>query len=155
MKKRYLSLVCVMAMFLSVFGINVRASEALTMIDGSYLTHEDESVGESTLLMRGEDLQTGTSKVLKAATGVINAGGTTSAKHTVARIGITVTVERLKKGASIWSYYKTWDKEATNTSFVTSSKRLTVSGGYYYRVRSIHWANSDVSSSSTNGVYIE
>ena len=154
MKKRYLSLVCVIAFLLSVSGVNVRASEELTMIDGSYLTHEEESVGEAVLIMRGEDLQSGSSKVSKASSTAINAGGTTLAHHTVDDIGIAVVVERLKKGTSTWSYYKTWQVEKTNASSVSSSKNLTVPTGYYYRVRCTHWANSDASSSSTNGVYI-
>lgn len=154
MKKRYLSLVCVIAFLLSVSGVNVRASEELTMIDGSYLTHEEESVGEAVLIMRGEDLQSGSSKVSKASSTAINAGGTTLAHHTVDEIGIVVVVERLKKGTSTWSYYRTWDAEKTNASSVSSSKNLTVPTGYYYRVRCTHWANSDASSSFTNGVYI-
>ena len=32
---------------------------------------------------------------------------------------------------------------------------MEVEGGYYYRVRCIHSANDDVSSSFTNGVYVE
>lgn len=154
MKRRYLSLVCVIAFMVSVFGANVRASEAGQMIDGSYLTLEDESTGEAVLITRGEDLQSGTSKVSKAAAGVINAGGTTTADHTVAEIGVAVIVERCKSGATSWSYYKSWEATKYNTSYVSSSKRLAVPSGYYYRVRCTHWANSDASSSSTNGVYI-
>ena len=90
MKKRYLSLVCVIAFLLSISGVNVQASEELTMIDGSYLTHEEESVGEAVLIMRGEDLQTGTSKVSKASSTAINAGGTTTAYHVVDDIGNAV-----------------------------------------------------------------
>ena len=154
MKKRYLSLVCVIAFLLSVSGVNVQASEEATMIDGSYLTHEEESVGEAVLIMRGEDLQAGTSKITKASSTAINAGGITTACHTVSEIGIAVVVERLKKGTSTWSFYRTWDAEKTNASSVSSSKKLTVPSGYYYRVRCTHWANSDASSSSTDGIYI-
>lgn len=153
MKKRCLSLVCVIAFMLSVSGV-VRASEDRLMIDGSYLTHEEESVGEAVLTTRGEYLMAGTSKVSKAAAGVINAGGTTSAARTVSEVGIVVMIERCKSGATSWSYYTGWETTKTNASYVSTSKRKTVPGGYYYRVRSTHWANSDVSSSSTNGVYI-
>ena len=154
MKKRYLSLVCVIAFLLSVSGINVCASEQTPMVDGSYLTHDEESVGEAVQTVRGVYLATGTSKVSKASSTAINAGGTTTAHQTVADIGIAVVVERLKKGTSTWSYYRTWQVEKTNASSVMSSKNLTVTKGYYYRVRSTHWANSDASSSSTDGIYI-
>lgn len=155
MKRRYLSLICIIAFMLSISGVNVRAQGAMTMIDGSYLTHEDEAAGSAILAMRGVDLQAGTSKVSKAATGVINAGGTTTAHHNVSEIGVAVVVERLRSGTSSWYYYKSWELVKNNASSVVSSKRLTVSGGYYYRVRSVHWANSDSSSSSTSGIYID
>lgn len=154
MKKRYLSLICMVALMLFISGVSVRAQGNMPMVDGSYLTQEEESEGTSVLLMRGEDLQLGTSKVSKAAAGVINAGGTTTAKHTVDEIGVAVMVERLRSGSSSWSYYYSWQVTKANASMVTGSKRLTVSGGYYYRVRCVHWANSDSSSSSTNGIYI-
>lgn len=155
MKKRCLSLVCVMALLLSLCGVNVYASEESVMVDGSYLTHDDEAVGEAVLTTRGVYLQAGTSKVSKASSTAINAGGTTTAKTTVSDIGVAVAVERLKKGSSSWSFYKSWQVTKENASYVTSSKKLTVAGGYYYRVRSTHWANSDASSSITSGVYID
>ena len=138
---------------MSLSGV-VRASEDRLMIDGSYLTHEDESTGDAVLVMRGEDLMAGTSKVSKAGTGLVNAGGTTSAAHTVSEVGIVVMLERCKSGATSWSYYTGWEATKANTSYVSTSRKKSVPGGYYYRVRSTHWANSDVSSSSTNGVYI-
>lgn len=154
MRKRYLSLVCVLALLLSVFGMNVRAADQNVMIDGSYLTQDEESIGEAILIMRGEDLQTGSSKITKASSTAINAGGTTTARHTVDEIGIAVVIERLKVGTSTWSYYKTWTVEKTNASSVSTSKKYTVPKGYYYRVRSTHWANSDASSSFTDGILI-
>ena len=155
MKKRYLSLICVIALLLSVSGVNVRASEEMSIVDGSYLTHDDESTGEAVLIMRGDYLQAGTSKVSKASSTAINAGGTTAAKRVVDEVGIVVVVERLKKGTSSWAYYRTWEVEKSDASYVSSSKKLTVPSGYYYRVRCTHWANSDASSSSTNGVLID
>jgi len=152
MKKRWLSVVCVMVMLLSVSVINVRAAEQI--VDGSYLTDDEESVGEAVLVMRGEDLQAGTSKVSKSSSTTIAAGGTTTADHVVSKVGVAVAVERLKVGSSSWSFYTSWEKEKTNASYVTSSKTLTVAKGYYYRVRCLHWANSDVSTSSTSGVLL-
>jgi len=153
MKKRWLSVVCVMAILLSLSVINVRASEQ--MVDGSYLTNDTESVGEAVLVMRGEDLQVGTSKVSKSSSTSIAAGGTTGAKHVVDEVGVVVIVERLKVGTSSWLYYRTWENVKYDTAYVSSSKRLTVPTGYYYRVRCRHWANSDVSTSSTSGVLLD
>lgn len=155
MKRRYISLICIIAFVLSMSGVNVRAQDTMSMVDGSYLTHEEEATGSAILIMRGEYLQAGTSKVSKGGTGIINAGGITSAHRVVNEVGVAVMVERLRAGSSSWSYYRSWEVVKTNASSASSSKRLTVPGGYYYRVRCTHWANSDASSSSTNGIYID
>ena len=46
-------------------------------------------------------------------------------------------------------------KKNVNTDRVGSNRALDVEGGYYYRVRCTHSANSDMSSSFTDGVYVE
>lgn len=85
MKKKIISsaLVLVMAICLSL-NINTLAhAEDLSMIDGSYLTHEDESIGYDTKITRGEYLMTGYSKGVRLDAGVFYAGGTTIARETV------------------------------------------------------------------------
>ena len=42
-----------------------------------------------------------------------------------------------------------------NMTIDSSTEEKDVEGDYYYRVRCIHSANDDMSSSFTNGVYIE
>lgn len=132
----------------------VKAAEG-KVIDGSELTHDEESIGYDTKITRGEDLMTGYSKCTKLAKGKIYAGGTTIARHDVASVQIAVIVERAKEEDTEWSYYDNWYKENTNTDRVMSNRTLYVDGDYYYRVRCTHAANSDVSSSFTNGVYVE
>lgn len=106
-------------------------------------------------MTRGEDLMTGYSKVRRIGAGEIYAGGTTIASHAVDRIGVGVIVERAKEEDTSWSFYDTWQKFNENTDRVSSSKRLKVEGGYYYRVRCTHSAGVDMSSSFTNGVYVQ
>ena len=64
-------------------------------------------------------------------------------------------VERAKEEDKEWSYYDNWYKENKNTNRAMSNRTLYVDGGYYYRVRCTHAANSDVSSSFTDGIYID
>lgn len=85
----------------------------------------------------------------------IYAGGTTIATQDVDTIMISVIVERAQEGDTAWSFYDAWQKENNNTDRVGSNRTLEVEGGYYYRVRCIHSANDDMSSSFTNGVYVE
>lgn len=159
-RKRIVSIGCVLAMVLGLTGTMLLQAEAegeqtSSIIDGSYLTSEEESVGYDTKVTRGEDLMTGYSKSVRRGPRRLYAGGTTIAAHNVKEVAISVMVERAKKGDSRWSFYTSWQKYNRNTSKAESYMVKTVEGGYYYRVRCTHSANSDVSSSFTNGVFIE
>lgn len=135
--------------------VECQASSTETVIDGSYLLHTEESIGYATAITRGEDLMTGYSKVVRLGPGKLYAGGTTIAAQTVERVGVAVIVERAQEGAEEWDYYDNWSKFNENTDRVASNRTLDVEGGYYYRVRCTHSANNDVSSSFTDGVFIE
>ena len=156
MKKKILSLCCALLLTAGLFGISygeVRAEQP--MIDGSYLTHEEEAVGSNVGVTRGEYLLTGYSKVVRLGPGLIYAGGSTIAAEIVDEVGISVMVERAQLGDTEWQYYDSWQKYNQNTDKVSDNRRLVVEGDYYYRVRCTHSANSDMSSSFTNGVFIE
>lgn len=156
--KRCMSICCVFAMALGLsFGVSTdtQAASSVKVIDGSKLTTDAESTGYNQKVARGEDLLTGYSKIVRMGPGEIYAGGTTIAVHNVERIGIGVVIERAKEEDTEWSFYDTWQKFNENTDRVSSKKYLDVEGDYYYRVKCVHSAGEDISSSFTNGVYIE
>lgn len=156
MKKKLAAIITIIAMTVGVFTAipseTVRAAEE-TMVDGSVLLNDaEESVGEMEPEARGQYLQTGTSKIVRAGTGKITVGATTIAQKQVSTIKVAVMVERLVNGN--WVSYTSWSESKTNAYSLTTSKTLTVPRGYYYRVRSIHNANSDRGTSNTSGLYI-
>lgn len=157
MKKRIVS-VCLAALLIGGLSVSVRqevqASEE-KIIDGSKLTHESEADGNDIKITRGVYLLTGYSKVTKLGKGKIYAGGTTIAVETVDDVQVAVMVERAKEEDTSWEPYTGWQKKNLNTDRVSSNKTLYVDGDYYYRVRCIHAANGESSSSFTNGIYIE
>lgn len=156
--KRCMSMCCVCAMALGLsFGVSTdtQAASSVKVIDGSKLTTDAESTGYNQKVARGEDLLTGYSKIVRMGPGEIYAGGTTIAVHNVERIGIGVVIERAKEEDTEWSFYDTWQKFNENTDRVSSKKYLDVEGDYYYRVKCVHSAGEDISSSFTNGIYIE
>lgn len=158
MKKKLLSLCCMLLLMVGIFGVSfneVQAVEKQRVIDGSYLTHEDESVGSNTGLTKGQYLLTGYSKVVRLGPGLIYAGGSTIAAEIVEEVGVGVMVERAQEGDTQWTFYDGWQKFNQNIDKVSANRRMEVEGDYYYRVRCIHSANSDMSSSFTNGVFIE
>lgn len=156
--KRCMSICCVFAMALGLsFGVSTdtQAASSVKVIDGSQLTKDAESTGYNQKVARGEDLLTGYSKIVRMGPGQIYAGGTTIAERVVDRVGIGVMIERAKEEDTKWSFYDSWQKFNENADRASSKKYLDVEGDYYYRVRCIHSANDDMSSSFTDGVYIE
>lgn len=165
-KNRRISVVMMLMLLLSFVAVTttdvqafeetkLRDAGEIPMIDGSYLIKDEESVGATTPTTRGEDLMTGYSKIRRLGAGEIYAGGTTIAAHTVERIGIGVIIERAKEGDTSWEFYDSWQKFNENTDRAATSKRLKVEGDYYYRVRCTHSANDDVSSSFTDGIFVQ
>lgn len=157
MKKRILSALCVALLFFSIPFFTAVPAQAADepVLDGSKLTQEEESIGTDTKITKGVDLLTGYSKIVRLGPGKIYAGGTTIAAHTVERIMISVIIERAQEGDDEWTFYDSWQKRNEDTDRVGSNRMMEVEGGYYYRVRCTHSANDDVSSSFTDGVYVE
>ena len=132
--------------------VNVQAADDPVCIDGSYLLDTDSSevtVGPKTI---GYYLKSGSSTINKQGTGLIGAGGDTTGQRTVDHIEVLVRVQRLVNGR--WQYYTSWSASKNNAYYVNSSKKISVPTGYYYRVSCTHYANSDVTDSYTDGIYI-
>ncbi len=158
MRKKLVSVLCIVMIAMTLTIIvesNTMASDETLVVDGSKLTHDAESTGTAVGITKGEDYQAGYSKIVKLGPGVIYAGGTTIADHVVDSVKVTVIVERTLNEDDVWHYVDDWRKENKNSELVSANKRLEVEGGWYYRVRSIHSAGNDMSSSATDGIFIE
>lgn len=156
-KTKAVSIGCILLLMFCLLNVSteVRAEEERPQIDGSYLTHDSESVGYDTKITRGEDLMAGYSKCVRLPNGHLYVGGTTIAAHTVEKIGIAVVVERATEEDDSWTSYTGWIVREENADKLSSNQELDVEGGYYYRVVCTHSANDDMSSSFTDGVFIE
>ena len=157
MRKKIVSMIVAVSLATGIFAMipaeTVRAEEIIT-VDGSVLLDDaEESVGELNLQTKGQYLQSGSSKIVRAGVGKIAVGATTIAQEKVSKIKVSVTVERLVNGN--WLSYTSWSASKTDAYSVTTSKTLTVPRGYYYRVTAIHNANSDRGNSNTSGLYVE
>ena len=150
LKKFFSCALILVICFSNVRGI--KAADEQECIDGSYLLEDEYSEGSAIAKTRGIYLGSGSSTITKEGTGKIGAGGKTTGQTTVAKISITVRVEKLVNGS--WTTYTSWNATKYNSLYVSTSKVLSVQIGYYYRVYSIHTANSDVSDSFTDGIHI-
>lgn len=153
--KKQLSIALSLIMICSLFFgsiLTVNAAEESECVDGSYLVNEDSSevtVGSKT---RGIYLKSGSSSIVREAPGKLTAYGDTVGQMVVSKITVNVIVQRLVNGS--WQHYDSWTATNYNSAYVSSSKTKYVPTGYYYRVCCNHYANSDVSGSFTNGIYI-
>lgn len=89
MKKRVMSVCCMALLMISMLLIsvnNVKAASDVPILDGSYLTYDEESVGYDTKTTRGVDLLAGYSKCVRLGPGKIYAGGSTIAAHEVKHV---------------------------------------------------------------------
>ena len=151
--KKLVSVVMAMIMVLSLgISANAQAADEPVCIDGSYLLDTDASEAIVGSMTRGVYLKSGSSTINKQGTGRIGVGGDTTGQKVVDNISVYVRVERLVNGK--WVRYTSWSASKENTYYVSTSKVLSVPTGYYYRVGCVHYANSDVSDSFTNGIYI-
>lgn len=154
MKKKLVALLLIMAFAVTgayVGNVEVQAAGVEEDMDVSYLLLEDALVGYAELRTRGVYLAEGYSSINKAGTGKIGCGGVTNAAR---RCTVVVTSIVERKSGSSWLHVTSWSQTNQNALTASISKYLYVTSGYYYRVRSIHSASSDTSSSWTDGLWM-
>lgn len=147
MKKRIVSLLTscfVLTGMLTVASyVDTSASEN-KIIDGSYLTEQDSSVGKSTnSSMRGVHLMDGECSISKAGTKRIYTYAATTANHTVDYLAVILYVDQYNEKEDRWDQIDAWVKEGENDYFLYTSKSITVDRGYYYRVHADHLVEKD------------
>ena len=134
-----------------VSTVNVCAESSEQDVDISEIWTEDALVGYATPLTRGIYLFDGISIINDAGNDKIGAGGITTAAIECT-VSVNVIVEQKVSGS--WLRETSWTASKTNALTVSSSKYVYVDTGYYYRVRSIHRASTDGSSSCTDALWM-
>ena len=154
MKKRLSAIIlAVLIAFSSIYfeGMQVKAEDIGEDLDYSYLLTEDALVGYAESQTWGVYLAEGYSIINKQSSTKIGAGGITHAA-TQCKVSVTAIVER--QTSTGWARVTSWTQTNESAYSAMISKTLTVATGYWYRVRSSHYASSDVSSSCTSSLYM-
>lgn len=155
-RKRNLSMLIV-AMMIGILMLSTSGYKMLAEEDATYeeddVTTDSSSEGTATPLTRGIYLKSGSSSIADAGNSKITVSGDTVAQKVVDDIYVGVRVQRKENGK--WAAYTSWSATKYNTIYVSSTKTFKVPGGYYYRVYCDHVANSDISDSYTNGIWID
>lgn len=153
MKQRILVMLMAVAMCATCIlnlGFESNAEEGEN-ISYSELVTENALVGYAENITRGVYLADGYSIINKISSTKIGAGGATNAA-VKCRVSTNAIVERLNSGN--WERVTSWTTTVASGYTAMVSKSLTVSNGYYYRVRCIHYASTDRSSSSTSNLWM-
>lgn len=129
------------------------ASEEI-YVDGSYLTEDSESSVTVYPRLRGVYLLKGTGTITVPGSNLVGCYGTTSATTVVTKVSVSVTLERYVSGSWVTVGGGYASNSAYNTNYVSVYKGMSVTGGYYYRVVTSHWANSEWTMGATDGVWV-
>ena len=154
MKRKVMALLLTMVMCLTTMfclGYEVKAEDVGEDIKFSELLTEEALIGYAQPTTRGVYLAEGNSIINKISSTKIGAGGTTTAAIKC-KVTICPFVERLVNGS--WVHVTSWTVTNASAFSVMASKSITVSTGYYYRVRCLHYAASDGSSSCTSALWM-
>ncbi len=155
MRKKLAAFLMAFLMFMTgCFAINVEVSAEDVNgedVDISEIMTEDALVDYAELQMRGIYLAEGVSVINNAGNNKIGAGGTTTAAIPC-QVSVNAIVERKVDGS--WLRYTSWTVTKTNALTATASKTLSVTSGYWYRVRCVHSAATDTSNSCTSSLYM-
>lgn len=152
MKRRIIVFILSLTMMIAYVCGNemlVNAEESGEDIDFSYLLTDDALVGYAESMTWGIYLAEGNSIINRISSTKIGAGGITNATMKC-EVSITSIVERQTSYG--WARVTSWTQTNEYAFSAAISKSLTVGTGYNYRVRSLHYAGSDASSSCTNAL---
>lgn len=154
MKKRLVALL--LAIMFSVTGVvagdgKVYAEDSAQDVEVSEIWTEDALVAYAQSQTWGVYLLEGVSIINDAGNGKIGCGGITEAA-VKCKVSVTAIVEKKVNGS--WTRVTSWTTTNASAYSAIVSKTLSVGSGYYYRVRSTHYASTDVSSSCTENLWM-
>lgn len=127
------------------------AEDSVQDVELSEVWTEDALVGYGQAQTWGVYLAEGVSIINNAGGGKIGCGGITNAA-VKCKVSVTSIVEKKVNGS--WVQVKSWTTTNASAYSAIVSKTLSVGSGYYYRVRSVHYASTDASSSYTSGMWM-
>ena len=118
--------------------------------DFSVDTDTDADYAEDTTysMLRGNNLNFGTTSVKKMASNKVAVSGITQCHHTCSKVYLSVYLERKVNGS--FYTYKSWDFTASNATNLTRDITVIVPKGSYYRVRGYHAAKDGSKESTTS-----
>ena len=154
--KKIISMLLLVCCCSVLFAVPAMA-ESLTD-DFSVETDTDADYAEDTTysVLRGNNLNFGTTTIKKLASNKVIITGITQCHHVCDKVYLDVYLERKVNGT--YSTYKNWSFTASNASNLVKDIKVIVPSGYYYRVRGYHAAKDGSKESAktlTSGILVK
>lgn len=159
MKKGFLHKAVVMILAGMLAVLSVTPVSAVSLLDEvtSLETEEDFAEDTSYSLLRGNNLNFGTTQIKKLASNKVNVYGLTQGIRLCDTVYLSLYLERKVDG--VYSTYKSWDFTKNNVTALDQSINVIVPSGYYYRVRGYHAAKEggvkESTTTLTSGVLVK
>lgn len=157
--KKLISVILSLMLFFCM-GINTYAAEIQSLgeiVDGSELTNLNESTVSLENLIKGNILNNGTASIANNGNGVVNVSGAVLGGVICDKLVLKLTLQRYSNGS--WKDVKYFSETKYNHSLLTKSYNVSVTKGYYYRVKAACVAykgsTSESKSPVTNGIWID
>lgn len=146
----------ILFLVLCLGGMGAVTVSAAEITDNDLETDEDYAEDTAYSVLRGNNLNFGTTSITKVASNKVAISGVTQCHHVCGKVYLTLTLERKVNGT--YSAYKTWDYTASNATNLAKSLNVLVPSGSYYRVRGYHAAkdgSKESVSTLTKGILVK
>lgn len=139
-------------------AVNVTSVSAQTTSILDEVTETDADYAEDTSysLLRGTNLNMGSTKIQKLSSNEVAIYGLTQCHHVCDKVYLSIYLERKENGS--YYTYKYWEFTADNATSLSRGINVIVPSGTYYRVRGYHAAKDGIKESTstlTQGVLIK
>lgn len=141
--KKITRIICLIVCLCLMNIVPVMAQEVVDDIE----TDADFAEDTTYSVLRGNNLNYGTTTIKKLASNKVIITGITQCHHTCSKVYLSVYLERKVNGS--YYTYKSWDFTASNATNLTRDITVIVPKGSYYRVRGYHAAKDGSKESTT------
>ena len=150
------SMIGKMKRMLGILFLGVVTASATEIAESDLETNEDFAEDTTYSVLRGNNLNFGTTSINKLASNKVAISGITQCHHVCSTVYLNLTLERKVNGT--YSTYKSWKFTTSNATNLDKNLTVIVPSGYYYRVRGYHAAkdgSKESVSTLTKGILVK
>lgn len=148
MKKLICSIIAVI--LVCSINLNVYASSEEKRVDGSVLTNEMFSEVTYESLQKGNILNRVIGRITNNGNGSVNIYGSVYGSSICDKLTLDMTLQRLVNGS--WINVGSFSNTEKNNSYMIKSYNISVTKGYYYRLKLVGVATKGSTTESQTGI---